>query len=878
LIVFFSMPKTASTFISSNLNRNNINIIGHDSNKRKMDLIENYRSDSFCFVRNPYYRLVSAYNWILNGGDGNINDLLLQKMILKYKYFYDFVLDGGLEKFADINNKNSYHFYPQSYWVFDGDRRLINHIGKYENLKEDFKNICEKIGIKFNWSVDKKYSGPVDQIYYDSYYKNQDVINKVFDVYRKDFERFQYSKIPYFKLKNDIFIIGTWTDTEEKEQELIKCIDKVKQFGCEIMLVSHYPVPSYIQNKADYYLYDKDNQLLEKKDYKKYNINSKLWFNSEDYKIDITYPYHHDYSIWCSWRNAFNFAKYLKKDRIFYIEYDCVIDDVYKFSENFIEELDETKAVLYEYEKDSYKKGYVSTFLFGLYTKDALKIIDSVNSKDEYYSNRPNGYQLERVFFHYLKEICDDNYKISDYNQDSFNSSSVFGFGDLNQFKIYPVINQNDDNLYLYIKPKNKRILLNIVYDKYNIFDEYDSEKLLNLGKFKVNKNIKILYEGKVIYDLLTTEDMYDNNKIIFKNDEKIKDFNYDVTFVDYAKVSIWPKNHNKKYLVEFIDNGNTVHSSILQGNMWSSPSRRWFTEWNIRITDTYDNSIISEYKYNAAGKNVYIHLNSKSIGDTIAWFPYVEEFRKKWNCNVFVSTFHNQFFQKNYPELNFVNPGSVVENLYDMYWIGCWHNDLTRNKNHWESTPLQKISSDILGLEFKEIRPKFVKPEIDDFDNDIITLSEHSTAMCKYWNYENGWQELVNRINDIGYKVKVISKEPTNLKNIINNTDRKIEETINNIYRSRLFIGVSSGLAWIAWALGKPVVMISGCTQDWNEPSDIYRVINKNVCHGCMNNPKHEFDRGNWFWCPENKDFECTKNITPDMVMNKVREALNDS
>jgi len=69
-------------------------------------------------------------------------------------------------------------------------------------------------------------------------------------------------------------------------------------------------------------------------------------------------------------------------------------------------------------------------------------------------------------------------------------------------------------------------------------------------------------------------------------------------------------------------------------------------------------------------------------------------------------------------------------------------------------------------------------------------------------------------------------------LKNIINNTDRKLEETINNIYKSKLFIGVSSGLAWIAWAIGKPVVMISGCTQDWNEPSDIYRVINKNVCY----------------------------------------------
>ena len=34
-------------------------------------------------------------------------------------------------------------------------------------------------------------------------------------------------------------------------------------------------------------------------------------------------------------------------------------------------------------------------------------------------------------------------------------------------------------------------------------------------------------------------------------------------------------------------------------------------------------------------GKVVYIIFQSKGLGDTLAWFPYVEEFRKKYNCKV---------------------------------------------------------------------------------------------------------------------------------------------------------------------------------------------------------------------------------------------------
>jgi autotransporter strand-loop-strand O-heptosyltransferase len=85
----------------------------------------------------------------------------------------------------------------------------------------------------------------------------------------------------------------------------------------------------------------------------------------------------------------------------------------------------------------------------------------------------------------------------------------------------------------------------------------------------------------------------------------------------------------------------------------------------------------------------------------------------------------------------------------------------------------------------------------------------------------------------------------------------------------------LGSGLSWLAWALNKPVVLISGFSKPFAEFETPYRIINEKVCNGCWNNEKHTFDKNNWLWCPENKNFECTRSITPEMVMEKINNLL---
>ena len=93
------------------------------------------------------------------------------------------------------------------------------------------------------------------------------------------------------------------------------------------------------------------------------------------------------------------------------------------------------------------------------------------------------------------------------------------------------------------------------------------------------------------------------------------------------------------------------------------------------------------------------------------------------------------------------------------------------------------------------------------------------------------------------------------------------------------MYIGVSSGLAWLSWSIKNPVVLISGFSSDWTEFTlNIERIINKNVCNSCFNNFK--LDAGDWEWCPVHKNtlrqFECTKKILPKTVIEGITRRLS--
>lgn len=335
-----------------------------------------------------------------------------------------------------------------------------------------------------------------------------------------------------------------------------------------------------------------------------------------------------------------------------------------------------------------------------------------------------------------------------------------------------------------------------------------------------------------------------------------------------------------REYKIEFldIDNDAMVHSAYMKPGMWVRPHRKYFTNWRIQLKEY--GKVIWKHDYNPKGQRILISLDSKALGDTIAWMPYIEEFRKKYDCHVIATTFWNNLFKEVYPEIDFFSPGMRIDNLYAQYIIGC-KDSIWENKSKWWTIPLQQVATDYLGLDYKEIKPKIKIPAKKKLiKGKYVCISEHSTSQFKYWNYPGGWQTVVNWLKKNNYKVVVISKEETKLKNIINKTNSPINHTMTSLKYCDAFIGGPSGLSWLAWAMGIPVVMITGITEPWCEfKTGIKRVTNTNVCHGCFNDPNFKFDKS-WDYCPRHKgterQFECTKNITPEDVIKQLDFLIN--
>lgn len=270
------------------------------------------------------------------------------------------------------------------------------------------------------------------------------------------------------------------------------------------------------------------------------------------------------------------------------------------------------------------------------------------------------------------------------------------------------------------------------------------------------------------------------------------------------------------------------------------------------------------------------------ALGDNIAFSPYADLYQETYGGKVYVKTKWYKLFYSENPNVYF------IDKTFDIKYDKIIPVDF-----FFVSKNMQKLMCDQIGVEYKEIIPKIKQSSKYSFNKKkkYVCIAMQSTAQMKYWNNSKGWDKVVRFLKKSGYDVYSIDKDEVfGVKEKWNKIpDGAINETgnypleyrIQQIKNCEFFIGLSSGLSWLAWALGKKVVLISGCTQDFNEPtSNVYRIINKNVCHGCLNDETIDNKKGilsDWFYCPRNKDFECTKQILPEDVIQKVQKLISN-
>ena len=702
---------------------------------------------------------------------------------------------------------------------------------------------------------------------------------------------------------DDIFVVDTWPNTPEKEADLIECIKRLREFkGIPILLVSHYAIKPEIQKLVDYYLFDKENPLLLHEEFAEYSVGSGRWTEASGYRVDNEMEYHHDYAIWRAMTLAFNFAKVLGKKTIHFMEYDNLID-TFQYRQAFLEESRYNDAVIYEYHsgssKDSHLAQYCSTFIFSIKTEIAVQMMDQIKTKREYFTNRPRGWQLERIFLEYLQKFT-DRIKVSDYiaNSNELNTQAVWNRDGISRdgakFQIYPAA---DDfgNLYVHLisgfheAPAESDYLIEIRYGDFASFETLaiGETRLIEVGRYRKGETLRINYLGKTVYSLFLADSLNDFVEMnrVSKNGETPEPDAY-YNFVDGAFLEL-KSDVDIPYEVAFIDKstGVTEFSTQLRRNQWAKPSKRYYKDWLITVSDKFGQKLIN-IDLELLDKKVLIAFESSALGDTLAWIPYVDEFRKKHNCQVICSTFWNNLFVDQYPQIEFVEPGTIVNGLYAMYKLGYFYKngevDFERVPNDFKFGPLQKTATDILGLEYSEIRPKVVCKKLNRQKK--VGLGIHGTCQAKYWNNPEGWQQVVDWLIEKGYEPVILSKEhdgymgnyyPTGATQLI---EGPISNVVDTLSECSAFVGISSGLTWLSWATGTPTIQVSGFTHSFNEPDSIIKIgAQADKCSGCANRLK--LDPSDWNWCPDQKEtsrqFECSKSIGAELVIEELSKIL---
>ena len=183
--IFVHIPKTAGISIIKAI-YGDVSKEGHRSIYFYKKLFDKDFEDffTFSFIRNPYERLYSSYKFLQNGGMNQHDKSAFQKYLSHYSDFEDFVLNG-------LNSEIIFeiiHFIPQSEFICNNDGKIIvDFIGRFENLNEDFKKLSDKI----NKEIVLEHHNKNNKVNFSKIY-TEDMKLKVYNIYKKDFEIFKY--------------------------------------------------------------------------------------------------------------------------------------------------------------------------------------------------------------------------------------------------------------------------------------------------------------------------------------------------------------------------------------------------------------------------------------------------------------------------------------------------------------------------------------------------------------------------------------------------------------------------------------------------------------------------------------------------------------
>jgi hypothetical protein len=322
----------------------------------------------------------------------------------------------------------------------------------------------------------------------------------------------------------DLIVIGAYCPDDEREQLLNQCVDSIQKCKNEydILICSHTIVPEYIAKKVDYTFYDKKNDLITDLKY----LN-RPWFKPLDNLAILSTYIGHNSTYLAAYRlliAGLGFAKMFKYEKIHWVEYDSIMNDLSELFDNS-KLLNEYDSVVIQKDK-TISKNYLA-WPMGNFMSFKVKSIDEILTtydrerllemllESPFKTNEKitNDVMLMNGNTIYIKNYEDIKHKdikfeLSDNTSKESMSYWTVPFYNTNEDKVFVIVYNNKDE-----EPINVNFIINET--KIINFNEIQKSnwKIEEIGDINDISSILILVNGKIKNNIILNEE----NRELFK-------------------------------------------------------------------------------------------------------------------------------------------------------------------------------------------------------------------------------------------------------------------------------------------------------------------------------------------------------------------------
>ncbi|MCK5615118.1 glycosyltransferase [Candidatus Pacearchaeota archaeon] len=303
---------------------------------------------------------------------------------------------------------------------------------------------------------------------------------------------------------------------------------------------------------------------------------------------------------------------------------------------------------------------------------------------------------------------------------------------------------------------------------------------------------------------------------------------------------------------------------------------RRMFSKWiNNEVINKMDGKEkikTKEIENRIKHKPTILFIRKGARGDVLLTTPILKELKKKYPNSLLV-------YETECPDILVGNPHidrieRFVPDAKDYDIVLTPRYEVAMSENAIDTMAKQcdvELSEKKLEIALSESHTDWAKNKINGHKRTIAFHTGRAWA-SKEWRFDN-FMDVIRYYSDKGYGIIEVGNKQTQFSGIgVSCRGCSIKQTAALIKECCIFVGIDSGCAHLAKAVGTPACVIYGCVHPKSPASDAVEYpirVEGLECGGCRGRTSAE-----WTDCIKPEVY-CLTGISPEMVIKTINKCI---